>query len=118
MIAVDAEAERAHTDGKEVIREVSAMGLVVRMAPFWTCDSCKAEWYADTYKGPRQCPKCGSRGWNDGMVKDADLYARSVRWVVLNPYRKPLSVKQQESLRQRVAARRAAATPKAVRTPR
>ena len=94
------------------------MALIARMAPFWTCDSCKAEWYADTYKGPRQCPKCGSREWNDGMVKDADLYARSLGWVVLNPYRKPLSLKQQESRRQRVAARRAATTPEATRTPR
>jgi hypothetical protein len=77
------------------------------------CDSCEAGSYAETYKGPRQCPKCGSRGWNDGMVRGADLYARSLRWVVLNPYRKPLSVKQQDSLRQVVAARRAATTPKA-----
>jgi hypothetical protein len=94
------------------------MGLVARMGPFWVCDSCEAGWYAETYKGPRQCPKCGSRGWNDGMVRDADLYARSLRCVVLNPYRKPLSVKQQDSLRQRVAARRAATTPKATRTSR
>ena len=49
------------------------MGLIARMTPFWVCDSCKAEWDADIYKGPRQCPTCGSRGWNDGMVRDADL---------------------------------------------
>lgn len=37
------------------------MGLVARLAPFWVCDLCEAGWYAETYKGPRQCPKCGSQ---------------------------------------------------------
>src|SRR5271170_6056172 len=31
------------------------------MAPYWQCDVCRWEWFADTETGPRQCPKCGSR---------------------------------------------------------
>ena len=50
------------------------MGLVARMAPYWSCDVCKQEWFANSSYGPRQCPKCHSRKWNDGMVRDADLY--------------------------------------------
>ena len=40
------------------------MGLVAKMAIYWSCDVCKAEWFADSDRGPRQCPKCGSRKWN------------------------------------------------------
>jgi predicted nucleic acid-binding Zn-ribbon protein len=84
------------------------MGLVGRMALFWQCENCGAEWYAATDQGPRQCPSCGSRRWNNGEVAQADLYARARRIVHLNPYRKPLSFKQKASLSRRKAAGRAA----------
>lgn len=79
------------------------MGLIARMSVFWVCDCCKAEWHADTDTGPRQCPRCKSRRWNDGEVALADMYADSLRIVHLNPYRKPLSVKQKASLLRRKA---------------
>jgi hypothetical protein len=43
-------------------------------------------------------PKCGSRKWNDGMVKDADLYQQALVVRHLNPYRRPLSLRQQATL--------------------
>lgn len=104
-------AERAHTDDKIVSGRVTTMGLIARMAAFWVCDCCKAEWHVDTETGPRQCPSCKSRRWNDGEVALADLYANSLRIVHLNPYRKPLTVKQKASILRRKAAKRAAATP-------
>ena len=83
------------------------MGLIARMAAFWVCDCCKAEWYVERDTAPRQCPSCKSRRWNDGEVALADLYANSLRIVHLNPYRKPLTVRQKASLLRRKAARRA-----------
>jgi hypothetical protein len=77
------------------------MGLIARMAAFWICDDCKAEWYASTDSGPRQCPSCRSRRWNDGELALADLYARSLRIVHLNPYRKPITVRQKAALLRR-----------------
>jgi hypothetical protein len=87
------------------------MGLIARMAVFWVCDRCKAEWHADTETGPRQCPSCKSRRWNDGEVALADLYANSLRIVHLNPYRKALTVRQKASLLRRKAVRRTTAAP-------
>jgi hypothetical protein len=95
----------------------TAMGLIARMAPFWVCERCGAEWYVERDTAPRQCPTCKSRRWNDGEVALAKLYADSLRIVHLNPYRKPLSVKQKASLVRRKAARRAAdVSPVAVST--
>ena len=79
------------------------MGLVGRMAAYWSCDICKEEWFADSDTGPRQCPKCGSRKWNDGMVRAADLYQQALVVRHLNPYRRLLSVRQKASL-MRIAA--------------
>lgn len=92
------------------------MGLVARMAPYWSCDECKGEWFADSENGPRQCPKCGSRKWNDGMVKDADLYRQSLVFRHLNPYRRPLSVGQKAALRRIAANRRAESARKAAQS--
>ena len=74
------------------------MSLIARMAAFWVCEQCKAQWFAHTDYAPRQCPSCGSRRWNDGEVGMADLYAASLRIVHLNPYRKLLSVKQKDAV--------------------
>ena len=83
------------------------MGLVARMAPYWSCDVCKQEWFANSSYGPRQCPKCHSRKWNDGMVRDADLYQQALVVRHLNPYRRPLSVRQRAGLLRIAANRRA-----------
>ena len=83
------------------------MGLVARMAPYWCCDVCSAEWFADSDAGPRQCPNCGSRKWNDGMVREADLYQRALVVRHLNPYRRPLSLRQKASLMRIAANKRA-----------
>jgi hypothetical protein len=79
------------------------MGLTARMAAFWLCECCSAEWFMASEKAPRQCPKCGSRRWNDGEVSKADLYLRALRIVHLNPYRRPLSFKQKAAIRRRKA---------------
>jgi hypothetical protein len=81
------------------------VGFVARMAPYWSCDVCKEEWFADSGTGPRQCPKCGSRKWNDGMVRDADLYLKALVVRHLNPYRRPLTFRQKAAL-QRIADNR------------
>jgi hypothetical protein len=81
------------------------MGMIARMAPYWLCDRCSWEWFAESASGPRQCPKCGSRKWNDGMVRDADLYQQALVVRVLNPYRRPLSYRQEAAL-MRIAAKR------------
>jgi hypothetical protein len=39
----------------------------------------------ESEKGPRQCPKCGSRRWNDGEVAQADLLLRAFTFRHLNP---------------------------------
>jgi len=83
------------------------MGFLAKMALHWRCDRCKAEWFADSDVGPRQCPSCRSRRWNDGALLDADLYLQSLRLVYLNPYRKPMSGRQCAAL-QRANAKRAA----------
>jgi DNA-directed RNA polymerase subunit RPC12/RpoP len=80
------------------------MALVMKMAAFWLCEGCKAEWVMESDKAPRQCPKCGSRRWNDGEAAQADLYARSLTIRHLNPYRKPLSVKQKAAILRRKMA--------------
>ncbi len=77
------------------------MGLIARMAAFWVCDNCNVEWYAGSDTGPRQCPSCNSRRWNEGELALADAYARALQIRHLNPYRKPLSVKQKAALLRR-----------------
>ena len=89
------------------------MGLVVRMAPYWCCDVCEDEWVAVSETGPRQCPKCHSRKWNDGMVRDADLYQKALVIRHLNPYRRPLSFRQKAALT-RIASKRRAETARKV----
>jgi hypothetical protein len=79
------------------------MAIIMRMAAFWQCESCEAEWFMDSPKGPRQCPKCGSRRWNDGEVAQADLYVRSLTVRHLNPHRKPLSYRQKAAILRRKA---------------
>ncbi len=91
------------------------MGLIARMAPYWSCDVCGEEWFADSESGPRQCPKCGSRRWNDGMVRDADLYQKALVIRHLNPYRRILSVRQKAALMRIAAAKRTETARKAVR---
>jgi hypothetical protein len=94
------------------------MGLIARMAPYWQCDVCGFEWFADSNLGPRQCKKCGSRSWNDGMVRDADLYQKALVVRHLNPYRRPLSFRQKAALMRIVANKRAeTARKKAAATP-
>jgi hypothetical protein len=94
------------------------MGLVAKMAVYWTCDQCKGEWFADSDSGPRQCPKCGSRKWNDGMVSQADLYQKALVVRHLNPYRRPLSIRQKAGLMRIAANKRAeSARKQAVKTP-
>jgi hypothetical protein len=82
------------------------MGLVMKMAPYWSCDVCKEEWFAESETGPRQCPKCGSRKWNDGMARDADLYQQALIVRHLNPYRRPLTYRQKAALTRIVANKR------------
>ena len=96
---------REHPDYRIVSSRRWIVGLVARMAPYWVCDECSAEWFADSEQGPRQCPKCRSRKWNDGMVRDADLYLKALVVRYLNPYRRLLSVPQKAAL-QRIAANR------------
>ena len=83
------------------------MGLVAKMALYWSCDVCKAEWFADSDIGPRQCPKCGSRKWNDGLVGRADLFLRSRVITHLNPLRRSLSFRQKAALMRIAANKRA-----------
>ena len=85
------------------------MGLVAKMAVYWRCDVCKEEWLADSDIGPRQCEKCGSRKWNDGMVGSADLFLKSRVETHLDPYRRPLSFRQKAAL-MRIAANKRAET--------
>jgi len=92
------------------------MGLIARMAPYWQCDVCSWEWFADSEVGPRQCPKCGSRKWNDGMVRDADLYQQALVVRHLNPYRRCLSLRQKASLMRIAANKRAESARKAAQT--
>lgn len=81
------------------------MAIIMRMAAFWQCECCKAEWYMDSEKAPRQCPKCGSRKWNEGEAAQVELYLRSLTVRHLNPYRKPLSYRQKAVILRRKAER-------------
>jgi hypothetical protein len=92
------------------------MGLVMKMAPYWNCDLCKQDWFAETETGPRQCPKCGSRKWNDGMAIDADLYQKALVVRHLNPYRRPLTSRQKAALQGIAAKRRDESLRKTVQT--
>jgi len=92
------------------------MSLIARMAPFWQCDVCSWEWFTDSESGPRQYPKCGSRKWNDGMVRQADLYREALVVRHLNPYRRPLSVRQQAALVRIASNRRAESARKAAQS--
>jgi hypothetical protein len=83
------------------------MGLVPKMALYWSCDVCKEEWFADSDIGPRQCPFCCSRKWNDGLIGRADLFLKSRVVVHLNPYRRFLSLRQKAALMRIAANRRA-----------
>jgi len=83
------------------------MSLVAKMALYWSCDVCKEEWFADSDIGPRQCPKCGSRKWNDGLVGSADLFLKSRVITHLNPYRRFLTVRQKAGLMRIAANKRA-----------
>jgi rubredoxin len=94
------------------------MALIARMAPYWQCDVCSWEWFADSESGPRQCAKCGSRKWNDGMVKDADLYQQALVVRHLNPYRRPLTARQQAALVRIATMRRAESARKATQSTR
>jgi hypothetical protein len=116
-IGVDAIFTREHTDDVIVILG-GEMALIARMATFWQCDVCSSEWFADSEAGPRQCPKCGSRKWNDGMVRDADLLLKSLVVRHLNPYRRPISIRQKAALQRIAANRRAEAVQKATQSPR
>lgn len=94
------------------------MGLVAKMAPYWQCDRCGFEWYADGETGPRQCKKCGSRGWNDGLVRSADLLLKSLAIRHLDPYRRTLSFRQKAALMRIASNKRAeSARKKAAQTP-
>ena len=92
------------------------MALIARMATFWKCDECSEEWFANSESGPRQCPKCGSRKWNDGMVRDADLYRQALVVRHLNPYRRALSVGQKAALQRIADNRRTKSAQKAVQS--
>ena len=83
------------------------MGLVAKMAPYWQCDLCAFEWFAGAGSGPRQCKRCGSRAWNDGLVRDADLLRKSLSVRVLDRYRRPLSLGQKAALLRLAANKRA-----------
>lgn len=83
------------------------MALIAKMAPFWKCDACGNEWAVASERTPRQCRSCGSRRWNDGMVGEADQLLRSLVVRHLNPYRRPLSVRQKAALMRIAANRRA-----------
>lgn len=87
------------------------MAVFLRMAAFWSCEVCKAEWFMESEKGPRQCPKCGSRKWNEGEAAQIELYLRSLTIRHLNPYRKPLSHRQKAA----ILRRKSAVTPVAVK---
>lgn len=93
------------------------MGLVAKMALYWSCDVCKEEWFADSDTGPRQCPSCGSRKWNDGMVGSADLFLKSRVVVHLNPYRRFLSLRQKAALLRIADNKRAESARKAAQMP-
>lgn len=67
------------------------MGFVARMGAYWQCDVCRWEWFLDSDSGPRQCPECGSRRWNDSMVRDAGLYEQALVMRHLNRHRRPIS---------------------------
>jgi hypothetical protein len=91
------------------------MGLVAKMAIYWHCDVCKEEWFADSDIGPRQCPYCRSRKWNDGMVGSADLFLRGRVVTHLNPHRRFLSSRQKAALMRIAAKKRAETAAKAAR---
>src|SRR5580704_12909667 len=91
------------------------MGLIAKMALYWRCDVCKEEWFADSETGPRQCPICRSRKWNDGMVGSADLFLKSRVVLHLNPYRRFLSSRQKAALMHIAAKKRAESAAKAAR---
>jgi len=90
---------------KRSTKRGAEMALVMRMAAHWQCEACQAEWLMDESKGPRQCPRCGSRRWNDGELAQADAYIKSLVIRHLNPYRRPLSVRQRAALMQRKAGK-------------
>ena len=94
------------------------MGLIAKMALYWSCDVCKEEWFTYSDIGPRPCPSCGSRKWNDGLVGRADLFLKSRVVTHLNSYRRPLSLRQKAGL-MRIAANKRAETArkKAAKTP-
>lgn len=77
------------------------MAMIMKMAAFWLCECCKAEWFVESEKAPRQCPKCGSRRWNEGEAEQVDRYLRSLTIRHLNPYRKPLSFRQKAAILRR-----------------
>jgi hypothetical protein len=91
------------------------MGLIAKMALYWRCDVCKEEWFADSDRGPRQCPICSSRKWNDSLVGRADLFLRSRVITHLNPYRRFLTVRQKAALMRIAAKKRAGTAAKAAR---
>lgn len=67
------------------------MGIAAMTAPFWKCDECGWEWHVVSEEGPRQCPNCGSRKWNDAMMRDGDLYEQALVERHLNRHRRPIS---------------------------
>src|ERR1700679_331646 len=74
------------------------MGFAAIMTAFWQCDECAWEWVLDSESGPRQCPNCGSRKWNDSIVRDAHLYRQALAVRHLNRHRRPLFNRQRRPL--------------------
>ena len=84
--------------------------------PYWSCDICKEEWFADSGVGSRQCPKCGTRKWNDGMARNADPYQQALVIRHLNPYRRFLSPRQKVALMSIATNKRPESARKAAQT--
>jgi DNA-directed RNA polymerase subunit RPC12/RpoP len=93
------------------------MAIIMKMAAFWSCECCKTEWFMKSEKAPRQCPKCGSRRWNEGEAAEVERYLRSLVVRHINPYRKPLSFRQKAAVLRLKAERSAARATKEVAAP-
>ena len=74
------------------------MAIIMKMAAFWACECCKAEWFMTSDRAPRQCSKCGSRRWNEGEAAEVGRYLQSLVVRHINPYRKPLSYRQKAAI--------------------
>jgi hypothetical protein len=81
------------------------MGFAAKMTAFWQCDECRWEWVLDSESGPRQCPKCGSRKWNDSIVGNAKLYEDAIAVRHLNRHRRPIGRKTANKRVRRIEVR-------------